>query len=114
SLEVDLERLQRINRTIAIMTPEMRALNAITLKPIETLVVSPSVEIEPIAARHSHNLPRGLRFFLRGIGATRKSGSNLLSYLLFDQSFTRALIRLGYRDAMARRDELAAFLEGNG
>ena len=55
-----------------------------------------------------------MRFFLRGIGATRKSGSNLLSYLLFDQSFTRALIRLGYRDAMARRDELAAFLEGNG
>jgi NTE family protein len=112
SLEVDLARLQRINRTIGVMPPELRARHGVALKHIETFVIAPSEDIEPIAARYAHRLPRTVRFFLRGIGATRATGSNLLSYLLFDREYCRALIRLGYRDAMARRDELAAFLAG--
>ena len=40
----------------------------------------------------------------------RRSGANLLSYLLFERSYCRALIRLGYQDTIARRDELAEFL----
>lgn len=112
SLEVDLERLARINRTLAVMPPDLRAAHAIGLRPIETLVIAPSEDIDAIAARHAHRLPRTLRLFLGGIGATRRSGANLLSYLLFDRGYCRALIRLGYKDAMARRDELARFVSG--
>jgi hypothetical protein len=43
--------------------------------------------------------------------STRGSGANLLSYLLFDRDFCRALLRLGYQDTFARRDEVAAFLD---
>jgi NTE family protein len=113
SLEVDLERLQRINRTVGVMPPDLRARHGVTLKHVETFVIAPSEDIEPIAARFAHRLPRTVRFFLRGIGATRSSGSNLLSYLLFDRAYCRALIRLGYRDAMARRDELSAFVNAS-
>ena len=35
--------------------------------------------------------------------------SDLLSYLLFDKAYARPLIDLGYRDAKAQADELAAF-----
>ena len=38
------------------------------------------------------------------------SGMQLVSYLLFESGFTRALIDMGYRDAMAMEDELRAFL----
>jgi NTE family protein len=44
------------------------------------------------------------------VGALRRSGANVLSYLLFERSYCRALIRLGYKDTMDRKDELLAFL----
>ena len=34
----------------------------------------------------------------------------LVSYLLFESGFTRALIDMGYRDAMEMEDELRAFV----
>ncbi|HMJ48975.1 MAG TPA: patatin-like phospholipase family protein, partial [Burkholderiales bacterium] len=61
-------------------------------------------------ARHVHNLPRTIRFLLRGVGATRRSGSNLASYLLFEKSFCRELMDLGYHDAMRQKQEILNFL----
>lgn len=110
SLEVDLERLQRINDTVGSLSSEQRDSLGIRLKPIETLVISPSRKLESIAARYRETLPRTLRAVLRGVGATRRNGSTILSYLLFESGYTRALIELGFRDAMARREEVAAFL----
>src|SRR5262249_26455693 len=36
--------------------------------------------------------------------------ADLMSYLLFDAAYTRALIDIGYRDASERIDEIEAFL----
>ncbi|MCK6386147.1 patatin-like phospholipase family protein [Zoogloea sp.] len=109
-LSTDLERLERINATVAAIPPELRRSAGIPLKPIETLVIAPSQRLDYLAARHRNALPKALRLVLRGIGATRKNGSVLLSYLLFERGYTRALMELGYRDAMSRRVELAHFL----
>ena len=57
-----------------------------------------------------HELPRGVRLLLRGLGASSRSGMQLVSYLLFESGFTRALIDMGYRDAMEMEDELRAFI----
>src|SRR5438093_724785 len=41
--------------------------------------------------------------------------ADLMSYLLFDSAYTRALIDIGYQDAAARIDEIEGFLlDGNG
>jgi NTE family protein len=110
SLEVDLERLQRINRTIELIPEEVRKQSNYPLHRVEFRVITPSEELEKIASEFSKELPRTIRTLLSTVGGTRRSGSNLLSYLLFEKSYCRALIKLGYKDTMARKDDLLPFL----
>ena len=111
SLLVDIERLERINRTLSLIPPERMAESALQLRPVKVLFVSPSQPIERLAARFIHELPRSVRFILRPTGALNRSGSNLASYLLFEESFCRALIDLGYQDTASREAEVRAFFE---
>jgi NTE family protein len=110
SLEVDLERLQRINRTIELIPEDVRRQTKYPLHRVDFRVITPSEELEKIAAEFSNDLPRTIRLLLSTVGGTRRSGSNLLSYLLFEKSYCRALIKLGYKDTMARKDDLLSFL----
>ena len=47
----------------------------------------------------------------KGIGIEKDTNSELLSFLLFESSFTRALIDLGFHDAMERKKEIKDFLK---
>jgi NTE family protein len=62
--------------------------------------------------RHVRSLPFSIRFLLRSIGAMRRGGANLASYLLFERGYCGELIELGYRDTLGRREEVEAFLAG--
>ncbi len=109
SVEVDLEQLQRINRTIEMIPPEALERSNFPLHHVDFHVITPSEELERIAVTHAGELPLTIRTLLSTVGALRRSGANLLSYLLFERSYCRALIRLGYQDTLARKDELTAF-----
>ena len=111
ALAVDVERLKRINATLALLPPEARA--ATSLKPLEVLVIAPSERLDDIAARHLQSLPLPIRAMLGGLGVSGRGddarGAALASYLLFEAPYTRELIDLGVRDTLVRRDEVAAF-----
>ncbi|MGH8744971.1 MAG: patatin-like phospholipase family protein, partial [Burkholderiales bacterium] len=111
SLMVDIERLQRINRTLEAIPSGARTSASVSLRPIKVLFVAPSHPIERVAARFLHELPRSVRFLLRPTGALSRSGSNLASYLLFEEPFCRALIDLGYQDTLEREAEVRTFFE---
>ncbi len=109
SMEVDLERVRRINSLVAMMPDEMSA--RADFKQIDILVIKPSQPIEKIAERYVSEFPWTIRLLLRLIGAAHRSGATLVSYLLSEGSFCRALIDLGYRDALEKRDEILHFLD---
>ena len=114
SLDADLERLRRINSTVELIPPPHRERDDLGLRLVESLVISPSQELEKIAAQHAHRLPRAVRFLLRGVGVRNRHGANLVSYLLFEKPYCRDLIALGYADAMVRREEILRFLGEGG
>jgi NTE family protein len=103
----DLEQLERINTLVHAAPQATRG-----ERPIETLMLAPSVDPREIAGRHVRQMPRGLRALLRVIGGRDTSSYQLASYLMFEAGYTRALIELGYRDAMEARVALTAFMSG--
>ena len=107
SLAVDIERLSRINRTLALLSAEQ--LQMTSLRPVHMLAITPSQPLDSIASRHVASLPLPIRTLLSAIGATERRGAALASYLLFEASYTRSLIELGQIDTLSRRDEVLDF-----
>jgi NTE family protein len=110
ALAVDIERMRRINRTLALL-PES-ALADTALRPLEALVIALQ-RLDDIAARHLGDLPAPVRGLLRGVGVggqrQQARGAALASYLLFEAPYTQELMALGEADTDARRDEVLRF-----
>lgn len=111
SMSVDLERMSRINKTLALIPEQVRREKGMSLRPIEVLTIAPSQRLDHLAARHAEALPWPVRVMLRGVGAMNRNGGALTSYLLFERPYTQALIDLGYADTLLRRDEVRRFLD---
>ena len=112
SLAVDIERLERINRTVSCVPPDALKKMGLTLHHVDVLVLTPSEPLDGIAVKHVDNLPWTIRFMLRSVGAMRRGGANLASYLLFETNYCRELIELGYNDTIKRREEVESFIAG--
>lgn len=110
-LSMDLERVDRINDILKNMSKEQQKQQK--FKKIETFVLNPSKNIDEIALRHLHSLPRTVRVFLKVLGVSDKdnSGALLASYMIFESSFARELIELGYGDTLGRSEEIRHFME---
>ena len=110
SLEHDLEALVRINDLVGVMHNENPHVSLGPLRSMGLLAIYPSVDFDEIAAAHICDLPRAMRMAMRVTGATgRGGGASLASYLMFQRGFCRELIDIGYRDAMAQRDDVLDF-----
>jgi NTE family protein len=106
-LELDTERLERINQLLDLVSDGR--LDGQPLRVVPLLVLRPSEDLGDLAEDEQVRLPGALRYLLQGIGAGHR-GKDLLSYLAFESVYVRKLISLGYRDTMARRPEVEEFL----
>jgi NTE family protein len=111
-LSSDLERLARLNQIVNDQPNRRLRGEFDDLRAIDTMIMFPSQDIREIALRYVHEMPRSVRILMRGFGALNYGGRQLVSYLLFESGYTRELIRLGYSDAMNRRQQLADFMQG--
>jgi NTE family protein len=116
-LDADLDHLRRMNELIvAYGDPRVRApvrqpvRVSEPMRLVTPLVVSPSEDLAMIAQRFAHRMPRVVRWVLDGLGTPDAQSADLMSYLLFDAAYTRALVEIGHRDAGERIDEIEEFL----
>jgi NTE family protein len=109
SLDADLARLSRVNRTLSVMTEEQLKKNPDQLRSIPLLYLKPSEEIAGMSTCELARLPATLRYLLKGLGLTEQKGLDLLSYLSFEPKYLRSLLELGYEDTIKRKDEVLSF-----
>jgi NTE family protein len=115
-LASDIEHLERVNHLLEsghIVQPDVEGCERI--RPLRTLVITPSVNLSELAAQHKRDLPYLVKYFVSSLGKDVASCSDLMSYLMFSARYTRDLIAIGYHDADERIDEIEDFIvAGNG
>jgi NTE family protein len=109
-LATDVEHLERLNQLLRTGQIKRNGDEGERMRPLETLLLTPSVDLSEVAAEHQKDMPYLIQYFVNALGRDAASCSPLMSYLLFTSGYTRALVDIGYKDASARTDEIEEFL----
>lgn len=108
TLNADLARLKRINKTLALVPEEKRQQTG--MKNIESLVIKPSKDLRYVTQAHVHEIPFSVQVLLRTLGGWGRDW-RMASYLLFESAYCGELIDLGYADGMNAEQEIIQFLK---
>jgi len=108
TLNADLARLKRINKTLALVPEEKRRQTG--LKNIDSLVIKPSQDLRHVTRAHVNQIPLSVQVLLRTLGGWGRDW-RMASYLLFESAYCGALIDLGYADGMAAEQDVVRFLK---
>ncbi|VAW42089.1 Patatin [hydrothermal vent metagenome] len=107
TLMADLSRLNRINRTLALLDDSQK--HKTKLKQIQTMIIKPSIDVRSVTEEHAQDIPTPVKTLLKMIGGWGKDW-RMPSYLLFEPGYTKALIELGYQDSLAQQEEIRDFI----
>jgi NTE family protein len=105
-IDEDVLRMERMNELIR----KLPAGDRDGLKPIDLLVLRPSIDLGKLAADYEHLLPRKIKLLVRALGAQETESPDFISLLLFEPSYTRRIIDIGEMDVEARLPEIRSFL----
>jgi NTE family protein len=108
-LDADLEHLKRMNELISSRSFTATGVSE-PMRRIDSLAVYPSQDLASVAESFGHKMPKLVRYFLEGLGASYAQSADLMSYLLFDSEYARTLVQIGYEDAGKQGDEIEAWL----
>ncbi len=105
-LDRDAVDLERVNLLLRDLPAEKRR----GLRPIDLLVIRPSVDLGRLVAEFEPKLPRVFRHLVRGLGSRETKSPDVLSLLAFDPEYLGRLIEIGEADAAARADDIRRLL----
>lgn len=105
-LDQDANRMELVNGLLARLPESERG----SLRLVDLVLLRPSEDLGRLASRFEPRLPKAFRFMTRGLGTRDTKSPDLLSLLMFQPDYIRALIEVGERDAEARHGEIATLL----
>ncbi len=103
SVDTDISKAMRINDALDKKSSD-------DLRHLDILWLRPKQNIAQIAEKHFKELPNIVQYLLKGLGSSHEA-SEIASYILFCSGFLREIIELGYKETMARKEEVAEFLK---
>lgn len=106
AIDEDVVRMERMNEMLRKMHPEDRG----GLKPIDLLVLRPSIDLGKLAGVYERYLPRKVKLLSRALGARETESPDFVSMLMFEPEYTERLIEIGESDVESRIGEIRAFL----
>ncbi|MEX1054627.1 MAG: patatin-like phospholipase family protein, partial [Rhodothermales bacterium] len=106
ALEDDALILRRINLLVKQLPPEKRH----GLRPINLLMLRPSVDLGKLAGDFRATLPGPLALFSKILGTEETKSPDWLSMLLFEYDYVGRLMDIGYEDARHHHAQIEAFL----
>ena len=109
-LDQDANRLELVNGLIARMPEPERT----PFRHVDLVLLRPSEDLGQLAGQFEPRLPKAFRFMTRGLGTRDTKSPDLLSLLMFQPDYIRALMEVGERDAEARHDDIAALVGSQG
>ena len=105
-LDEDVRRLEGMNTLIRKLPPEDRN----GYRPVDILVVRPSVDLGKLAVTYEPRLPDTFRLLARSLGTGESTTSDFLSMLMFQPDYLECVMQHGETDAEARIGEIGELL----
>jgi len=107
-IEQDLQRIAQTNQHVSMLHNQSRS--KLKAREVGFLWISPSVDCSKLASQKGSKLPNMVRYLLSGAGSLSES-SELVSFLLFEPSYCKQLIEIGYTDGMKEKDQIIRLLD---
>ena len=105
-LDRDAQTLHRINELVeAVPRDQWNG-----FRPVDLLVLRPSVDLATLATGFEPRLPPSMRLVMGGLSSGDGRSPDWLSMLLFDPDYVGRLVEIGEADAERQMDEIQAFL----
>src|SRR3954470_1211622 len=106
-VDEDILRLRKVNQLLMNTAPEKRD----KMRVVDIMVLRPSQDLGRLARNFEPKLPPFFRYLTRGLGTNKTASPDLISLILFQGDYLKAMIDLGEKDAIAAGDAIQRFLE---
>jgi NTE family protein len=106
-IDEDILRLRKVNQLLLNCPPDKRE----KMRIVDIMVLRPSEDLGRMARQFEPRLPPFFRYLTRGLGTQKTASPDLISLILFQNDYLKALIDLGEKDALAAGDAIQRFLD---